>query len=82
MVERWVCDRSLLHNVVFFVSDAGAAWWSSIDCGGHHSLALTRDGNLFSWGWGVYGQLAHDGINDLDRPRKVASNVRGLYICR
>ncbi|KAF2073306.1 hypothetical protein CYY_005383 [Polysphondylium violaceum] len=28
-----------------------------IACGGYHSLALTEDGELYSWGWAELGQL-------------------------
>ena len=64
-------------DVLLPLSDV-AFWWSSIECGGYHSLALTRDGRLFSWGWGVYGQLALGDTSDVDRPTEVATDVRGV----
>jgi len=30
-----------------------------IACGGWHSLALTSDGDIYSWGWNESGQLGH-----------------------
>lgn len=31
----------------------------SIACGGWHSLALTSDGDLYTFGWNTVGQLGH-----------------------
>ena len=32
--------------------------------GGFHSMVLTRDGGVFTWGWGAYGQLGHGNTRD------------------
>ncbi|CAH1782485.1 unnamed protein product [Owenia fusiformis] len=37
-------------------------------CGAYHSLALTDDGSVYSWGWGIYGQLGHGNAEDAHRP--------------
>lgn len=43
----------------------------SVCCGSNHSVALTEDGRLFSWGFGGYGRLGHNsGDNELI-PREV-----------
>ena len=31
----------------------------AVSVGGTHSLALTADGAVWSWGWGTYGKLGH-----------------------
>ncbi|XP_064486952.1 uncharacterized protein LOC135399146 [Ornithodoros turicata] len=46
---------------------------SKIACGLYHSLALTTSGRLFTWGWGVHGQLGHGGCSDERRPRLVSA---------
>jgi alpha-tubulin suppressor-like RCC1 family protein len=33
---------------------------TKIVCGGWHTLALTSDGDIYSWGWNESGQLGHD----------------------
>jgi alpha-tubulin suppressor-like RCC1 family protein len=43
---------------------------TEINCSGYHSLVLTSDGNLYSWGWNNNGQLG-DGSN-ADRTVPVA----------
>lgn len=47
-------------------SDAIAA-----SCGSRHTVAVTRTGELYTWGWGKYGQLGHVDTASLDRPCRV-----------
>ncbi len=41
----------------------GVSGWSAIAAGGYHSLAISADGALYSWGLNVSGQL---GLGELD----------------
>lgn len=41
--------------------------------GQYHSLALTADGRVFSWGWGVHGQLGHGSTENKRLPTLIAS---------
>jgi len=41
---------------------------SKIACGWQHSLALTKNGFLFSWGLNVYGQLGIGDFVDRNEP--------------
>ncbi|XP_059227532.1 RCC1 domain-containing protein 1 isoform X1 [Mustela nigripes] len=40
-------------------------------CGSRHTAVVTRTGELYTWGWGKYGQLGHQDTTSLDRPRHV-----------
>lgn len=40
-------------------------------CGVYHSLAISAEGHLYSWGWALHGQLGHGLIEDEFRPRRV-----------
>ncbi|KAF0682697.1 Aste57867_25215 [Aphanomyces stellatus] len=42
-----------------------------ISCGSRHTLALTADGEVFSWGWGQMGQLGHENHKNLNLPTKI-----------
>lgn len=42
-----------------------------IDCGENHSVALSIDGQVFSWGRGKYGQLGHSSLENELRPLQV-----------
>ncbi|XP_060116333.1 LOW QUALITY PROTEIN: RCC1 domain-containing protein 1 [Heteronotia binoei] len=44
---------------------------SKVSCGSRHTAALTRTGELYTWGWGKYGQLGHRNTATCDRPTKV-----------
>ena len=44
---------------------------SSITCGHYHSVALDIKGRLWTWGWGVHGQLGLHDIEDEHRPKRV-----------
>ncbi|NXI75328.1 RCCD1 protein, partial [Rhipidura dahli] len=32
---------------------------SAVSCGSRHTAVITRGGELYTWGWGKYGQLGH-----------------------
>ncbi|XP_048473049.1 RCC1 domain-containing protein 1 isoform X2 [Rhincodon typus] len=49
---------------------------SKVSCGSRHSAVITREGKLFTWGWGNYGQLGHGQSNSSDLPRLVEYFVR------
>ncbi|XP_045892497.1 probable E3 ubiquitin-protein ligase HERC4 [Micropterus dolomieu] len=43
-----------------------------ISCGKDHTAVLTKDGAVFTFGSGTYGQLGHNSFSDELRPRLVA----------
>ncbi|CAM1326226.1 Uncharacterised protein g9199 [Pycnogonum litorale] len=43
----------------------------SIVCGQYHSIAVMSDGRLYTWGWGVHGQLGHGDPHNVSRPKLV-----------
>lgn len=45
----------------------------AVHSGGKHSLALTLDGKVFSWGEGEDGKLGHGNRLSLDRPKLIES---------
>jgi alpha-tubulin suppressor-like RCC1 family protein len=42
-----------------------------VACGARHTLALTQDGILYSWGYGKFGQLGLGHKRDMDTPTQV-----------
>lgn len=44
---------------------------AAVSCGSRHTAALTRGGELYTWGWGKYGQLGHGDRASCDHPRRV-----------
>ena len=55
---------------------AGVAAVERVACGSNHCCAVTRDGDLYTWGFGEMGQLAHGEADDEAAPRVVGA-VRG-----
>jgi len=45
----------------------------SVSAGQYHSLAISASGQLWTWGWGVYGQLGHGAIDDCEKPKLLKS---------
>ena len=43
----------------------------SVSAGRGHSLALTADGSVWSWGFGAFGKLGHGDEEDQWQPKKV-----------
>ena len=54
----------------------------SVSCGNEHTLALSDDGSVYSWGWGQDGVLGYDNIDDvIYTPTKIKSlNKRKIKI--
>ncbi|EFN83345.1 X-linked retinitis pigmentosa GTPase regulator-like protein [Harpegnathos saltator] len=48
--------------------------------GQYHSVALTADGRVFTWGWGVHGQLGHGNTDEKSIPTLVTS-LLGVVVC-
>ncbi|KAM4677701.1 RCC1 domain-containing protein 1 [Discoglossus pictus] len=44
---------------------------AKISCGSRHTAVVTRSGELYTWGWGKYGQLGHRDTMTLDQPKCV-----------
>ncbi|KAM6119563.1 LOW QUALITY PROTEIN: RCC1 domain-containing protein 1-like [Pterocles gutturalis] len=54
---------------------------SAVSCGSRHTAVVTRGGELYTWGWGKYGQLGHGDSASSDRPRRVECLVaEGLRV--
>jgi alpha-tubulin suppressor-like RCC1 family protein len=50
---------------------------TALAVGQSHSLALTSDGKVYAWGYGIQGQLGH-GSNPTYQPTPVAVNMTGV----
>lgn len=48
----------------------------SVSAGSRHSLALSADGHVYSWGWGRVGQLGHGECVNAYQPRRIAALSR------
>jgi len=45
---------------------------AALDGGMHYSAALSREGDVFTWGWNGTGQLAAEGVSASAKPLRVA----------
>uniref|UniRef100_A0A3Q2WR04 RCC1 domain containing 1 n=2 Tax=Haplochromis burtoni TaxID=8153 RepID=A0A3Q2WR04_HAPBU len=43
----------------------------AVSCGSRHTAAVTTTGDLYTWGWGEYGQLGHQTVTSSDEPQRV-----------
>ncbi|XP_077282523.1 RCC1 and BTB domain containing protein claret isoform X3 [Temnothorax americanus] len=48
--------------------------------GQYHSVALTADGRIFTWGWGVHGQLGLGNTDEKATPSMVKT-LLGVVVC-
>ena len=44
---------------------------STISCGANHNLAITKNGDLYTWGYGDMNALGHGDDKDEYRPKKL-----------
>ncbi|KAG1705736.1 hypothetical protein DVH05_003487 [Phytophthora capsici] len=61
------------------VGDLRGVYMSSIACGEYHSLSLSSDGRVFSWGCNKYGKLGRtaQGLLEMVQPRQVIADWTG-----
>ncbi|CAG8507402.1 16524_t:CDS:2, partial [Acaulospora morrowiae] len=78
---KWNLRENLTVEEIIMQSKYGLDdyFFTNVTCGENHCLALTQDGEVFSWGSGRYGQLGHGDISSLDKP-KVIEFFQGLKI--
>ena len=70
-----VCTPTLLESIQhIFIRKV------AVNSGGKHCLALSSEGDVFSFGEGDDGKLGHDNKNSCDRPRVIEA-LRGKDIC-
>lgn len=50
---------------------------AQVDAGMFYTVALSRQGDVFAWGWNGMGQLARDGLAFSARPLRVPA-LRGV----
>jgi alpha-tubulin suppressor-like RCC1 family protein len=55
--------------------------WMQIVCGLYHTVGLTKNGEVFTWGLSNYGQLGHGDKKPRSVPTKVES-LDGLVITK
>ena len=60
-----ICTPTLLNNSI-------NTQVKSIACGANHCLALTVQGEVFSWGSGEFGKTGHGNENDVSEPTRVS----------
>ena len=47
--------------------------WAQIECGALHTAAITKKGEVFTWGWNENGLLGHGEQKSRFYPTKVAA---------
>ena len=45
--------------------------WIQIECGDNYTAAITKKGELLTWGWNDCGQLGHCDKKSRNKPKKV-----------
>lgn len=48
---------------------------TQVACGGMHTVAVTDQGFMYSWGWGKYGQTGHGDRNETKVPKKIENSA-------
>ena len=53
---------------------------NGVSLGHEHSAAITTDGDLYTWGWNVYGQLGDGTTDNKHTPVKIMSDVASVSL--
>jgi RCC1 and BTB domain-containing protein len=68
-------------TVPWLVSSLSKLNLVQITCGWSHTVALTDNGEVFTWGNGDHGKLGHGSSTKVTTPKQVES-LRGVHVCR
>ena len=60
--------------------NAGESGLTQIACGINHTVALSPNGEVFTWGYGDYGRLGHGHGENMNVPTKVKSLSRETIV--
>lgn len=57
--------------------------WVAVDiaCGLDHSVAISKHGRVWTWGYNIDGQLGHNSTEDESKPKEISS-LRGKAVLR
>jgi len=72
--DRW------FHGLPQLVSILSPFHIVSVSCGRQHIGAISAQGELFTWGLGVFGQLGHGKLKSYLHPKKVNAFVEPTFI--
>ena len=76
-------DRMTESNLPQIVRDLTCPV-AAVSCGSRHTIALTQDGRVFTWGWGKMGQLGHGNDQPISTPTCVEyfqkNNIKIAYV--
>jgi alpha-tubulin suppressor-like RCC1 family protein len=53
---------------------------TKISCGSHHSLLLSKDGNIYSFGYNKFGQIGNNNLRNQLIPQKISSSLKFIDI--
>ncbi|XP_053602363.1 uncharacterized protein ca [Plodia interpunctella] len=67
-----VGELARAHGGLARVAQRWAAPVVAVAAGHYHSAAIDLGGRLYTWGWGIHGQLGHGNIDDVWKPKLVA----------
>ena len=74
-----VSNTEYVHNPTK-LNDNDIGGWTQIACGYYHTVALSPNGEVFTWGLNLNGQLGHGDRKDRNVPTKVESLSRETIV--
>ncbi|KAM0840808.1 hypothetical protein ACQ4PT_059409 [Festuca glaucescens] len=75
-------DHLVPHKVEALKDSSISQKIAQVACGWRHTLALTENKNVFSWGRGTSGQLGHGEIVDRNIPKMIDALSLDGYACK
>jgi alpha-tubulin suppressor-like RCC1 family protein len=64
--------------VIFYHQRVNLISFLKVACGGKHSIVVTANGEVYTWGWNWHGQLGHGDMRD----QLLAQPIRALALAR
>jgi alpha-tubulin suppressor-like RCC1 family protein len=61
------------------IVDGQSILWGKVECGYQHTIGLDINGNMYSWGRNMFGQLGNNTLININKPILIKNNIYDIF---